>query len=532
MEKNKLKTNKLGKVGKLIPALLAAGFLNCATLSANANKTIKASMPHIESTSLSNKKTSHKKAFNEYSSNRAKQTLKNITSSNLYNLSEYNRLEADVQNEVVSILTNMNANTLELSRLYKFMEDDTISNSGLTLDEINDIVVHKGSQTPDQVNVVVVRNQIQHFMHMFLDTQTLIRFRADEAEIMNLDEIDSENEYLRFNTKGERNLYQETKSVLVEAEKDILEGVRYENQFKGKNGEKIAKKVKANLEKIRTFLNKKDLSEKDNVALEKLINETADLLPTTVFGTQEMRRGLITEITCDEALNQMLINLEKLNYNLNTFKSENYKKINDFSFNATTTGIATNKNIGVNLGLGATKLLKNNWDLTIGTEINSVIGYNQEAPLLTQVLLASNIAKTTQNKKNTFNVGLKGGLQFDKLGVSTPFGGNVGYTWNINDKFSLDFGVNSIANIQRSNLNVGGTIGATYRTKNLIIKFGIGVGYIHEWNKNSTIPDKPIIDDEPIYGEDEVIKINDDDTTDEGSILDKEKKPIDLSKDF
>lgn len=527
------KLSRLGKIGTLIPAIMMAGMMNCA--AATFNKT-----PNSKSTSLGSQALVWQNDANKYNEKKAINTMTKVINSDLNQMKAYDRLEAKVQNEVVGYLAEMNANTLGLARLYKAAEDNTVANSGLTPNEINQIAHKKGVGTSDQVNVQVGRCEMQHFLHMVLDTQTLIRFRADEAEIAVMDEGDGHNEYLRFHTKGERDLRKESNAVLTAAKNDILAYTQYEYTVKGqKNGKEIIKKTETNLRNIETIVSKKDFNQNDYQTLLNLINETADLLPSTMFGTQAMRRGLVIEFASTYAMNHLLTNLTNLGYDINNYKAGAYAKgankntnktNNLFEWNVAAIANATNKHAGVNLGIGATTQLANNWDLTIGAETNPSKGYNGANDSF-QLLATGEFGKTTKND-NHFGLGAKAGFQFDKQGVSTPFGVNADYSWKINENFSLDFGVNSLANIQRSLLDIGTTIGATYRTKSWIIKFGVGVGYTYDWNKingsenvptNTPTTNTPKQPTYPGYGDDEVDRPGD--TTDEGDIHNLPVKP-------
>lgn len=550
MEKNKLKINRFGKISTVIPAILAAGMVNCAAATFRTS-------PNSKSTSLGNKTLVYEKASSNYTEEKTLNTMNEILNSDLNQMKSYDRLEANVQNEVAGYLSDMNANSLELARLYKSMEDNTITNSGLSTDQINKIAANGGVDTPDDVNVKVVRSAMQHNMHMVLDTQSLIRFGADEAEITIMDEGDGNNgysEYLRFNTKDKRDMRKESTAVLNAAEIDILNYTQYEYTVNGQNGKKISNQISGNMNKIKSLVSKTNFNQNDYKNLLNLINETADLLPEAMFGTRAMRRGLVIEFASSYAMNQMLTILANLGYDIDNIKpgvfvEQKQKQAKEPTISLSPSISATNKHAGLGINLSATNQLSKNWNITYGGETNFVKNYDgSEAGL--QIL--NNVDFERSLKHGHISIGSKGGMQFDtKKGFSTPFGIQGGYTWNINNNFSLDFGINSLLNIQRSLVDIGASIGASYRTKSLVIRFAINLGYTASWEKsNPTIIDPTPIDPTPIdptpidptpitpddskdpadkiYGSDEVIKPNPDDVIDKGNIQDLPEKPVDL----
>ena len=550
----------------VIPALLAAG-LNCfAATSRNTS--------HIKSTSVGNKTVAYEKAAPKYTYQNAEKTLNDILNSDLNKMTSYDRLEAKVQNEVAGYLADQNANSLELAKLYKALEDHTVSYTmkkyNLTRDQINQIAAEGGVNdalynkiaaqfnghiTKDEINLDVVCSAIQHYIQMILDTNSMIRFRADEAEIAILDEGDRHNEYrdvivnhLRLNNKGKRGLREEATAVLNAAEAEIVEYTKYENTVNGKDGNKMAKHITDNLNKIKSLVTKSNLTQKDRDSLKTLVRDTAVSMSEKMYGTLDMRYGLVLELASVYAMNNTLTVMANLGYDIDNIQPgvfvEQGKQQTTQTRNATINPEFnthfTNEHAGIGLGLTGTNPLGKNWDITYGGEFNADKGYDTVDDSLQ--FLSKVEAGKTFNNDNRLSFGAKAGLQVDAKGLSTPFGVQAGYNWNINNNLSLDFGINSLLNIQRSLADIGASVGATYRGKNWTIGFHLGLAYTATWNKDRQVdplPDlppivgDPISDDQtqepPIYGEDEVIKPNPDETVNRGDDNLPEKDPGDLS---
>ena len=546
MENNKLSMGKKLsqlKKGIVIPALLAAG-LNCfAATSRNTT--------YSKSTSLGNKTLVYEKASSKYNEQKALNTMNAILNSDLNKMTGYDRLEAQVQNEVAGYLAEMNANSLELARLYKSLEDHTIANSGMSLEQINQIAANNGVGTSDEVNVQVVRSAIQHYVQMFFDTNSSIRLRADEAEIAILDEGDGHNEnvdvithHLRLKNKGKRSLREEATAVLNAAETDILNYTQYEYTIKGQNGKQMANKISGNMSKIKLLVSKAKFNQNDYNALLKLVIDTADILPESMYGTLAMRRGLIIEFASQYAMNHLLTVMANLGYDIDNiqpgvFVEQGTKQ--NVTLNPSASVSVTNQHVGTGVGLTATNPLGKNWDITYGGEINANKGFKGGLDSL-QLLTSANLGKTLKNDDKV-SFGTKAGVQFDAKGASTPFGMQAGYTWNINDNFSLDFGVNSLLNIQRSLMDIGTSVGATYRGKNWTVGFSLNLGYTATWNKDHNInplpdplpqpeptPDDPTID-KPTQPTPPIYESDQGSTPGSSSAAEKEL-PVDISSFF
>ncbi len=551
MEKNKLKFNKLGKVGTIIPALLMAGMLNCTAATFH-------NTPNSKYTSLGNKTLVYEKTAHKYTEKKAMNTLEGVLRSDLNQMAGYDRLEAKVQEEVAGHLNDMNANSLELARMYKALENQTFLNANLTAEEMDNITADKGLKTSNQDNVKVARSSVQHFMHMVLDTQVLVRFGAEEAEITSMDEQDGRNEYFKLNVNGKRDICQESKAVLDYAKNDIQAYCEYEYAVNGQDGKKFAKAIANNLSKIETLVAKKKFNKKnDYYELSNLIVITADMLPEKMFGTQAMRRGLMIEFASQYSMNNMLTKLQKLGYNVQPEELAKRKPAErNFTVNPTTTSTFSNNHIGIGTSVSFTNKLKNDWSISYGNEFVPNMGFAGR-PNSMQLFSTLDMGKKLKNQ-NEFSVGVKAGAELDSRGWSVPFGVRGAYTWNINKNFGVDFGLNGTANIQRALLDVGASVGASIRTKNMVIKFSVGFGYSFDLSQDKQAPlppvptpedpEEPTVDPEdptiepenpepPVYGEDEIQKPSIDengkekveDTTDEPVISPVED---DLSKYF
>ncbi len=536
---NKLKINKLVKKGILIPAVLA-GMLNCAVATASPAK------QNTKMVSSSKQTMLYQKAMDNYSEKKAVKTLTNVINSDLNKMTGYDKLEAKVQSEIAGYLADANARSLEIANCYKAAEDHTVANSGLTPQEMDKIAINKGVGTTDQVNLPVASSAVKHFIHMALGAKTVVLFGADEAAInfptVADDEGDNYNEFLHVIAKGERNAIKDATAVLNALKIDILNYTQYGYAVKGQDGKKMANQVANNLDKI------KSLAAKGNVdQISNIVNETAEILyKSAVFGNLAMCRGLVYEYATQYALEHSADHVKALGYNTNINADTLIKGANkDLTFNPSVTVNSTNKYTGVGLGFSATKPLDQNWDITYGGEIDYNKGYNNFKGGDNSVQLFGTIAGgKTLNNGNHVSVGTKAGLQFDTNGISTPFGVNAEHTWNVNDKLGIGVGVGGILNPQERWASAKATVSAAYRTKSLVWKFSVGLGFTHDWNKetgasltptnptpDTPIPDNPTPDKptQPTYGEDEVIKPEPGTTIDKGNIQDLPEKPVDLS---
>lgn len=506
MEKNKLKFSRIGKKGIIIPALLAAGMLNCAAETFHKS-------PSSKYTSTGNKTLVYEQNASKFNERDTQNTLQTILRSDLNQLSEYDRLESKVQNEVAGYLSNMNADSLALALQYKSLEEHTFMHSGLTKEQINYIASNNFIGSNNQDNLKIVRSSMQHNMHMTLDTLTLIRFGASEAEISHLDEGDQHNEYLRFNTKGKRSISKESNAVLNLAENDIINYTNYEYLVNGKSGEKISMQISSNLQKIKklvTTISNKQFSQKNYNDLLKIINSTAELLPEQMFGTIAMRRALITEFTSQYSINNLIFNITKLGYDIDNIKSSVFiEQDKKTTFDLSAKYNVTNTHNDTVLGTKWNTPLLKNWNITYGAELGVVDTKSENNEY--QVLGNLGVGKTFNNG-STLSLEAKTGIQFNEKNISMPFGANIGYNWKINDNISLDFGVNTLVQ-HNKNVDFGGGIGVKFRTKSMIMSVGINGGYsvdLTPASKPNSTPEKEK------YGSEEIIKPDDDDVTDQG----------------
>ncbi len=523
---NKLKINKLGKIGTLIPAVLAAGMLNCAAATFHNTPN------NSKSTSSTNQTLVYQKAAEKYSEKKTVKTMTDLINSDLNKMKGYDKLEAKVQSEVAGYIADMNANSLELAHLYKALEDNTVANSGLTPQEMDKIAINKGVGTSDQVNMQVVGSAAQHFGHIAVGGKTVPLFGANDAVIK--DEGDGKNEYLQLIANGKYDSCEAATAILNAFKTDILNYTQYGYAVNGQDGKKMADQIAKNLDKINSLVSQSNFNQTHYQALLNTINQTADILHGASFwGTLAMCRGLVVEYASQYSLNHLTNHLKGLGYDINNLNFDSLAK-KDITLTPSATFNATNKHAGIGLGFTATKPLGQNWDISYGGEIDFNKGYNGGANSIQ--LFGTAAGGKTLNNGDHVSVGTKAGLQFDAKGVSVPFGFDAGYTRKINEKFSLYGAVGAVANINRALADIGATIGATYRTKSgVMLKFGVGLGYTFDWNKETSTtttptpnptPNQPTV---PTYGEDEVIKPAPDTTVDLGNIHDLPEKPVDLT---
>jgi len=526
MSKKLSKFGKLGKIGTAISTMLLTSMLHCNATTFQQKADVKLTTPNAKYLSVGKTTKSYKQASSQYKSQKSFDTLFNILNSDLNKMTDYTILEADVQKKLAEMYAQMNANSLDLACAFKAFEYNTFIDSGLSLEEAIEISENRGDGTDDKVDAFVGRGSLQHFMHLMLDTQTLNRLNAEEAEIQTIDEIDGKNEFFKLNKNGNRNIIEDSSAVLNSMEKYILAYAEYEYAISNENKDNI-NVIKQNLSSIKELIVKRDFNTEDKDTLTKIINETADLLPENMFGTTEMRRGLLAEIVKQHVMNNMLEKLIGLNYDVNInpeLLAEQMKKTNGYNFTPSLTANISNTDSGFGIGITTTKPFKDDWDMIYGLKLNT--NFNSQGS--TQQALGSvDFAKNL--KKNQFSIGLTAGGQLDSQGASLAVGMQTGYCWKINDKFSVDFGINLLSNIQRSIMNIGTTIGLTYRTNSgMLIKFGANLGYnlglSNELGKGTGTTIVP-----PIYGEDQVQKPGD--TTNAGNIQDlPENKIDDISK--
>lgn len=515
MKNNKLKTNFLqkgaskigGKLAKLIPpAILTAAMLNFASCASTTG--IQNRQEIKESTPI------YRNAVAQFESNT--KGLETIYNSKLYNKQKYDTLEVEVRNELAQILAAMNKETLKLSTAYKVMEDQSLVNSNLSEAEITAIAKARGANTADEINLAVAKGEIQHYLHLMLDTLTMIRLGANEAEIAVLDENDSHNEYLRFNTKGERDLRKESDAVLDSTQKDILAYTDYGYNVTNKDGRAAANAVENSLNKIKSLATSGNQTRSTYREIIDLIDQTAALLPSSLFGNLAMRKALIIEFVKQYLTNAMLTNLEKIGYDINNLKAGEIISARKNTLNGVQVRgnyLDNDRNVAA-LTVGAdgktTWANKPNFDLKYGGELGFDLGDNFSFQVLGKV----EPGFTTAKKNHHLSFPVKAGINVDNNAqVSTPFGLGAIYSIPIG-KFSLDFGVSSLANLQKSNVRLGGMIAATYDTGKVKIQFGFGYEHTISWDQTMTMsanepigpvdpidpgkPDEPTEPDKPI----------------------------------
>lgn len=520
MENNeKLKKNFLqkgvskigGKIAKLLPpALVAATMLNCATLSAQPNNKTAVKAPTA---------SYYDATVNNYTANA--KSFADIYNSKLFNMNEYSVLEKKIHADLADLLVKSNEETIKLSSAYKTMEVDSTLNSNMLNQEINQIAGDRGAKTSDTKNMHVAKIEMQHFLHLILDTTTLIRLGADEAQISSIDEHNdaNQNEYLRFNTKGQRDIRTESEVVLGLGQMDIAAYTEYAYKVAGKNGNTAAATLNNNLARIKSLINQPGQSQAEYNQIMTLVEQTANLLPQSLFGNYEMRKALVLEYAQQYTINAMLDKLEKLGYTVKDFKAQD--QLNTVGWSIDTLGTQvdiTNKGAHISLGLDS-KISKPNsgFDLKLGTEVGANVGGDHAIQVLGKVEPGY-----TFNNGQRLSMPLKGGLEVtpgaDKK-ISTPFGAGVTYNIPLNNKMSIDIGGSSLVNIQKQNVSLGGAVGWSYDTGKLKLRVGIGFGHNIEWGNSQPSIDNPTIDDpsdEPTIDEPTV----DDPTVDEPTVDD------------
>lgn len=505
---------------KLLSSFLLAGMLHCNAAALDHQT-------YNKNTSLGNKIVPYEKVISNFSDKNAQLTLKKILNSKLNTLTNKDEMSEDkVQAELSDLIIEMNANTLALASGYNSLESHTVSNSGLTKEQYNDIAANRGAKTTNEQNLQVARSIVQHNIHIILDTLAMVRLQAEEAEIAVLDERDGKNQHFKISSQEKRDVRKECFALFDSLEKIILDYCEYEYAVHGKNGANIAKQIKNNFTKIKDITCKNKIGENDYLLLLDLIDKTANLLPDPMFGTKKQTRAVLFEYASGHAKNRMLSRLQILGYDTNIkpeIMTKQIAKKNNNKVNISVSSNTTNKYTGIGLGLDVTNNLSKDVNLSFGGDLNLNKGINGGLDAA-QLLPKIGVDKTFNNNHGAY-VGLKGGIQFDKKGISTPFGIYGGYKWDINNKFALDFSANSLANIQRMLLDVGASVGATFKTKNMNIRIFVGFGYTFDLNKNQN-PQTPIPED-PGQEPEDPTKPGDEQTPEDPTKPGDEQKPGD-----
>ena len=488
MENNKLTTLKNGankikdKLAKLLPpAVMAAAILNCSAAFAKPNSTKAINNPTpILSTKTVNNYKADTTAFH------------NLCSSKLITMKDYSRLEADVHNELVNLLTEMNNATLKLAHCYKTLEDHSIATSNLSTNEISAIAKARGKNTQDNVNMSVAKASLQHFMHVALQTVAGARCRAEFMQLMVLDENDSYNEYvkLKFNTKGERDIRKETNIVLTAAKQDLLGYVDYYAKVNGQKS--TAASIERNLNQIYALLAHLDQVANNEPAILKLVNETATLLPTSLFGTLEMRRGLIWEYATNYLNIKTLDHLDAIHYDIYNIKAGDSIKKSETKFNsmAAIFGIS-NTDASLTIGADAQTKWSNNFDLTYGLEAQGKLGFDQDKNPNSIQAMGKVQPGYTFNDKFHLGFPVKAGVEFDKDGVSVPVAAGALAEIKFNEHYGIEFGIEQEFNINRATGRTGAIFMFVWTPNKTKYKFGVDIGYGYSLQNEHAVNEQP-----------------------------------------
>jgi len=318
MKKNKLIINKQ-KIKKLTSIIALAGMLNnpfATALQANSDV---ASLE--KSISLGYETLNYNEAtYNEQSS---MNTLKAILASNLSNVIDNNLTNEEIQKEINQHLASMSVNTLNLARMYKSLEDDTIKKSGLTSEEI-----YKAS------NKLTIKVDAQHYLHTILDRLNLVRKSSDKDSLKTIFNL-YKNEYLEFSVDSTADMRKETNFLLSAFKSDIYTFIVLVLDNNTGRASTLANEILSYLKELEYLVTQSEYNPSNCNYIFTLIEKIANLLPAEIFGDKAMRKGLIIEFATQHSMNTILTNLEMYGYDI--LKLTNYKTENKTLNNETIT---------------------------------------------------------------------------------------------------------------------------------------------------------------------------------------------------
>ena len=314
MKKNKFIINNSNKIKSLIPALTMIGMINCNAMTF-PKKVTPESEQLIESISLGHETLNYKNESN-YSTQKAMNTLKAILSSDLNKIVISDALSnEDVQSEVIQHLSNMTANTLQLARMYKSLKNDTVNNSGLSIDQI-----YKSS------NTLKTKVDTQHYLHTTLDRLNLVRLRADEDALNIIFKL-YKHENLAFSINSSNDVRDETNFLLYAMKEDIrtFMTLGLEKNEENDNSDLI-EQVYSSLNELEYLITQAEFTQANTKYIFYLIQKTAELLPAEIFGTYSMRLGLVIEYATQHGMNTMMTNLEFFGFNIENLTNKKTQK--------------------------------------------------------------------------------------------------------------------------------------------------------------------------------------------------------------
>ena len=304
MKKCKSIINQIGKKSMLIPTIAMAFALQGHPT--NTPKQQKENPQIIRSVSASYDVLNFEAESQKFSEENALKTLKKILTSELNNI-KVNKTQAEVDAEINEHLKNINNDSLELARLYKAFEANTVLKSGLCIEDI-----YKNS------NYLTTQIDAQHYLHNMLDRLNLLRLRATKKDLDIIQEKYNDKMLSFSIPNGERDIRLETDYTLYAFKEDINAFIFLGHEPKnGNDNHTITSEIAMYLQEIEFATSRVDFNENDYKNLVSLINKAAEKFPEEIFGKPAMRRALIAAYVSQFSFNEMLTNVDYLGYDLN-----------------------------------------------------------------------------------------------------------------------------------------------------------------------------------------------------------------------
>ena len=514
---------KLSKFVKTISAMALVSMLHCNVNATTFEKKadVKFKTPTAKVTSGGYKTLNYKKAADQYKADTT--LLKEILNF------DYSKLTRNETEEAMAKFAGkIGAFNLELTRALKALEYNNWQDAGIDVESAQKIFEERGVNTDLKTNNSLQRGYSAHALHILFDSINMINYGADQSEIRSYDEIDSKNEFFEIKKDGKRNLLEDSTNFTNKIKQHILTNCEYES---------ILVNNPALLTKINNLFVKLDaaITECKTASIDQLINQGTELLPASM-GTEEMRQGIMTAYANQRGFNK-LINKTKISEINPELITKTKSEDNKFVFNPIISVNTNNLETGFGVGLDVNKQFNDDWGISFGGMYNVGFGTGENKGNTSHEIMANANAERNINKNHAVSAGLNAGLRFDDKGVSTPFGVQGDWTLKINEEFEVNFGVAVGGNAQNKNMNVSGSIGATYKTKNKNKNkkkeesaFSVVVkgGKIIDLGKENVIKTPGNTQgNAPIYGGDQVQQPGE--TIDKGDITEGGEKPINIS---
>ena len=392
-----------------------------------------------------------------------------------------------IENEIVPLL-----------RKYKYIDENADNNKiNAVINNFanNGYLDNTGKRIPDDLTVKIVNAVAQNYVQKAFDTFTLIRSGADEVKIVRkVDHYDENNEvYSNFKEEQlklfskdgkdpkDRNPLQESKDFLVNIEDTLINSFcRFAHENKKYYEKTTDHKIISNkLNKIKELVSRKGTSINEEELINH-INSLANDFPCEMFGTFEQRRGIAAKIVTEHIVNEIITNLDQLNYDV--------KKPNKFLFGVEAGYKYTNKEQGATFGVSGNWNLKNNWGLSAGLDSAYLREKTTEGNVDTLQLAANAGVSKTFNDRHTIVVNASFGKEVNKFEFNTLTGANLAYVYKINDMVFVGGEFDWLTDFKSHDINAGFIL--NFRIGDMVITSSIKGGKNLLLNKNIKNPEK------------------------------------------